>query len=135
VETLNRLVPQHFQPLPFRNGDESAEQLVVPEEETYQTSALCASCRKALRKSRVMFSCRQWFWCAQQTGMHILVMEALLTIYLFYLGSELILIGIRKSLRSSTCLIRCSWTLSSCAFPAGSCRAEVYEYTSVRTCE
>ena len=41
--------------------------------------------------------------CAQQTGMHILVVEALLVIYLFYLGSELILIDIRKPFRSSTC--------------------------------
>ena len=52
-------------------------------------------------------------FCAQQTGMHILVVEALLIIYLFYLGSELILIDIRKSYRSSTCLVRYSWSLSS----------------------
>src|SRR5271170_1460893 len=51
--------------------------------------------------------------CAQQTGMHILVVEALLIIYLFYLGSELILIDIRKPFRSSTCLVRYSWSLSS----------------------
>ena len=31
TETLNRLVPQHFQPPRFRDGDESAEQLVVPD--------------------------------------------------------------------------------------------------------
>ena len=55
TETLNRLVPQHFQPPRFRDGDESAEQLVVPDGETYPTSALCASCRKVLRKSRVIF--------------------------------------------------------------------------------
>src|SRR5271170_6271674 len=67
------------------------------------------------------------FCCAQQTGMHILVVEALLVIYLFYLGSKLILIDIRKPCRSSTCLVRYSWSLSSCAFPAGSCPAEVYE--------
>ena len=33
--------------------------------------------------------------------------------YLFYLGSELILIDIRKPFRSSTCLVRYSWSLSS----------------------
>jgi hypothetical protein len=33
--------------------------------------------------------------------------------YLFYLGSELILIDIRKPYRSSTCLVRYSWSLSS----------------------
>jgi hypothetical protein len=66
--------------------------------------------------------------------MHILVVEALL-IYLFYLKDEQILIDIRKPFRSSTCLARYSWSLSSCAFPAGSCPAEVYEYTSVRACE
>jgi hypothetical protein len=42
-----------------------------------------------------------------------LVMEALLIIYLFYLGSELIPIDIRKPFRSSTCLVRYSWSLSS----------------------
>jgi hypothetical protein len=42
-----------------------------------------------------------------------LVVEALLVIYLFYLGSELILIDIRKPCRSSTCLVRHSWSLSS----------------------
>src|SRR5271163_4367215 len=65
--------------------------------------------------------------CAQQTSMHILVVEALLIIYLFYLGSELILIDIRKPYRSRTSLVRYSWSLSSCAFPAGSCPAVVYE--------
>ena len=32
-------------------------------------------------------------------------------------------------------LSRDSWSLSSSAFPAGSCPAEVYECTNVRTCE
>jgi hypothetical protein len=49
-----------------------------------------------------------------------MVVEALLIIYLFYLGSELILIDIRKPFRSSTCLVPYSWYLSSCAFPADS---------------
>jgi hypothetical protein len=53
-----------------------------------------------------------------------LVVEALLIIYLFYLGSELILVDIRKPFRSSTCLMRYSRSLSSCAFTAGSCAAE-----------
>jgi hypothetical protein len=35
-----------------------------------------------------------------------MVVEALLVISLSYLGSELILIDIRKSFRSSTCLMR-----------------------------
>jgi hypothetical protein len=61
METLNRLVPQHFQPPRFRDGDESAEQLVVPDGETYKTSALCASCGKVLRKSRVIFGSRYCF--------------------------------------------------------------------------
>ena len=59
--------------------------------------------------------------------MHILIVEPLLVIYLFYLGSELILIGLRKPIRSSICLVRYSWSLSICAFSAGSCPAEVYE--------
>src|ERR1700722_2318239 len=42
-----------------------------------------------------------------------LVVEALLIAYLFYLSSELILIDIRKPFRSSTCLVRYSWSLSS----------------------
>src|SRR5271156_1323805 len=80
--------------------------------------------------------------CAQQTGMHILVVEALLFCYLFYLRDEQILIHIGKSCRSSACLVRIagpcpavpfqlapvqlwlsSWFLSSCGFPAGSCPA------------
>jgi hypothetical protein len=44
-----------------------------------------------------------------------LVVEALLVIYLFYLCSELILIDIRKPFRSSTCLVRFSWSLSNCS--------------------
>jgi hypothetical protein len=59
--TLSRLVPQHFQPPRFRDGDESAEELVVPDGETYQTNALCASCRKVLRKSKVIFGSRYCF--------------------------------------------------------------------------
>jgi hypothetical protein len=42
-----------------------------------------------------------------------MVVEALLVIYLFYLGSELILIGIRNPFGSSTCLVRYGWSLSS----------------------
>jgi hypothetical protein len=56
-----------------------------------------------------------------------LVVEALLLFYPFYLGSELILIDIRNPFRSSPCLMRYSWLLSSRAFPAGSYPAEVYE--------
>jgi len=41
------------------------------------------------------------------------IVEALPVIYLFYLDSELILIDIRKPFRSSTCLLRLSWSLSS----------------------
>jgi hypothetical protein len=40
---------------------------------------------------------------------HEMVVEALLIIYLFYVGNELILIDIRKPFRSSTCLVRYSW--------------------------
>ena len=40
-----------------------------------------------------------------------LVVEALIVIYLSYLGSELILIDIRKPCRPSTCLVRYSWFL------------------------
>jgi hypothetical protein len=43
----------------------------------------------------------------------IYVVEALLIIWLFYMGNELILIDIRKSFRSSTCFVRYSWSLSS----------------------
>ena len=50
------------------------------------------------------------FCCTQHTGMHIVVVEVLLIA--IYLGNELILIGIRKPFRSSTCL-RYSWSLSS----------------------
>jgi hypothetical protein len=46
--------------------------------------------------------------CEQQTSMHEMVVEALLTIYLFYLGSELIPIDVRKPFRSSACLVRYS---------------------------
>jgi hypothetical protein len=56
-----------------------------------------------------------------------LVVEALLVIYLFYLGSELILIDIRKPCRSSTCLVRYCRFTSSRAFQAGPLPAEVYE--------
>jgi len=45
--------------------------------------------------------------------------------YLFYLGDEQILIDIRKPCRPSASLVRI----------AGPCPAEVYECTSVRTCE
>jgi hypothetical protein len=51
--------------------------------------------------------------CAQQRGMHILVVQTLLAIYLFYQGSELILIDIRNPYRSSTYLVQYSWPLSS----------------------
>jgi hypothetical protein len=54
--------------------------------------------------------------CAQQTGVHEMVVEVLLVIYLFYLGSELILTDKRKPFWSSTCLVRYySWSLFSCA--------------------
>src|SRR5271154_6358817 len=86
--------------------------------------------------------------CAQQTGMHILVVEALLFCYLFYLGDEQILIHIGKSCRSSACLVRIagpcpavpfqlclsSWFLSSCAFPAGSCPAVPFQLVPVQLC-
>jgi len=64
--------------------------------------------------------------CAQQTGMHIdwLWKHCLMSIYL---GSELILVDIRKAYRSSTCLVRYSWFLPSWTSSAGSCPAEVYE--------
>jgi hypothetical protein len=48
--------------------------------------------------------------CAQHTGMHMVVVEALLIA--IYLGDELLLIDIRKRFRSSTCLVRYSWSLS-----------------------
>jgi hypothetical protein len=51
--------------------------------------------------------------CTQQTGVHEMVIEALLVIYLFYLGSELVLIDVGKPFRSSTCLVRYSWSLPS----------------------
>src|ERR1700722_17746229 len=51
--------------------------------------------------------------CTQQTGVHEMVVEALLVIYLFYLGSELILIDITESFQSSTYLVRYSWFLPS----------------------
>src|SRR5437763_14817812 len=43
--------------------------------------------------------------CAQQTGMHILVVEALL-IAIYSAGDEQILIHKRKPCRSKTCLVR-----------------------------
>src|SRR5947207_6211210 len=43
--------------------------------------------------------------CAQQTGMHILVVEALL-IAIYSTGDEQILIHKRKPCRSRTCLVR-----------------------------
>ena len=65
--------------------------------------------------------------CAQQTG--ILVVEALLIIHLFYLGSELI--DIRKSLRLRTCLVRylvpVQLSLSSWFLPSWSVTTVVYE--------
>ena len=41
--------------------------------------------------------------------MHIMVVEALLIA--IYLGDELLLIDIRNPFRSSTCLVRYSWSL------------------------
>src|SRR5947209_5517863 len=68
--------------------------------------------------------------------MHILVVEALLiAIYSTWGTSKYLLIDIRKPCRSKTCLVRYSWSLSSCAFPAGSCPAEVYDCTFVRAYE
>src|SRR2546423_8093250 len=58
--------------------------------------------------------------------MHILVVEALLIAF-YSTGDEQILIHKRKPCRSRTCLVRYTWSLSSCAFSAGSCPAEVYE--------
>jgi hypothetical protein len=50
--------------------------------------------------------------CAQQTGVHGIGCGS--TAYsLFYLGSELILMDIRKPYRSSTCLVRYSGSLPS----------------------
>ena len=49
--------------------------------------------------------------CAQRTGMHIMVVEALLIA--IYLGDELLLIDIRKPFQSRTCLIRYSCSLTS----------------------
>jgi hypothetical protein len=86
--------------------------------------------------------CIYWLW------KHFLLLS-------FYLRDEQMLIDIRKPFRSSTCLARYSWSLSSCAFlaspclavpfqllpaqlslsPAASCPAEVcemYECTSLR---
>jgi hypothetical protein len=50
--------------------------------------------------------------CSKE-GVHEMVVQALLVIYLFYLGSKLILIDLRKPFRSSTCLVRYSWSLPS----------------------
>jgi hypothetical protein len=61
MEPLHRLVPQHFQPPRFRDGDKIAKQLVVPDGETYQTDALCDSYQEVLRKSRVIFGSRYYF--------------------------------------------------------------------------
>jgi hypothetical protein len=49
--------------------------------------------------------------CAQQTGMLIMVVEALLIA--IYLGNDLILVDIKKLSRSSTCLVWYTWSLSS----------------------
>src|SRR5271170_3213580 len=61
--------------------------------------------------------------------MHMLVVEALLIDYLFYLGDEQILIDVRKSCRTSACLVRI----------AGPCPAEpvqlVHTSCGVRACE
>jgi hypothetical protein len=58
-----------------------------------------------------------------------MVVEALLVICLSYLGGELILIDIRKSFRSSACLVRI----------AGPCPAEPFQLVpascGVRACE
>ena len=75
------------------------------------------------------------YCCAQQTGMHILVVEALL-VAIYSTGDEQILIHKRKPCRSRTCLVRIAGpcpavpapvqlylSLSSCACPAGSCPA------------
>ena len=53
--------------------------------------------------------------------------EALLIIYLFYVGSELILIDIRKRFRSSTCLVRYSWSIPAVVYePANHHRNAAY---------
>jgi hypothetical protein len=60
------------------------------------------------------------FCCAQQTGVHRIACGGTAS-YLFYLGSELTLIGIRKPYQSSTCLVRYSWPLPSWISSTGSC--------------
>src|SRR5947208_13095464 len=57
------------------------------------------------------------YCCAQQTGMHILVVEALL-VAIYSTGDEQILIHKRKPCRSRTCLVRIAGSLSSWAIPA-----------------
>jgi hypothetical protein len=61
--------------------------------------------------------------CVQQTGAHEMVVEALLVIYLFCLDSKLILVDIGSPVRSSTCLVRYSWFLSSWSLPGCGVRA------------
>src|SRR5256885_1481029 len=60
--------------------------------------------------------------CAQQTGMHILIVEALL-IAIYSTGDEQITYTQKKTLSVENLSRANSWSLSSCACPAGSCPA------------
>ena len=69
--------------------------------------------------------------CAQQTGMHILVVEALLITYLFYLGSKLTYrhkkILTIEYLSRAIYLVPVQLSLSSWFLPSWSITAVVYE--------
>ena len=63
-----------------------------------------------------------WLCCAQQTGMHILVVEALL-IAIYSTGERANTYTQKKILSVENLSRANSWSLSSCACPAGSCPA------------
>src|SRR2546423_6471941 len=66
-------------------------------------------------------------------GLHILDYGST-AYYLFYLGSELILIDIRNPFLSSTCLVRYSWFLSSCGVRACESPPKRGLYATMRRC-
>jgi hypothetical protein len=87
--------------------------------------------RTAFERYLTAFDLGDCCCCAQQTNMHILVVEALL-IATYSTWGRANTYAHRKTLSVENLSRANSWSLSSCTFPAGSCPAEAYECTSVR---
>jgi hypothetical protein len=72
---------------------------------------LNASVKKTLNRKELKYVSRRILDVARSKQVCIYVVEALLIA--IYLENDLILVDIRKLSRSSTCLVRYSWSLSS----------------------